>query len=203
VSLTYVLSEADRVFRQGRREFVRALAERLDALGATAAAVERGTQVVWSCADHCGSATLCPLDRPAADDPGRPLIPQVRIGAPPVGLPLAIRQQIGWAPGLPEAAGGHQLLPAARFALLLDEVAVLAPWLAEWAVCRALPGRLLPPSPIPFRGSGQGFPHCGKLRRRGPRERTRPTGSGTDRRGCARRWRGSVLSGWPSRRGSS
>jgi hypothetical protein len=128
MTLAYVLAEADRVFRRCRREFVAAFAGRLAALGVPAVPVGRGTGLVWSCAGRDGWASLAALDRPAKDDPGRPLVLRASVGRPP--------------------------LPAATFTALPDEVVALAPWVAEWLVSSLLPRRRLPASPIPLRGCG-------------------------------------------------
>jgi hypothetical protein len=151
VSVTYVLAEADRVFRQCRREFAGAFAARLGALGARAATLSRGTQLLWSCGGGHGFATLRPLDRPAANDLCRPLVPAASLGAPPAGTPQAAYRAVGLGQGRPPGPGPRHV-PAATFAALPDEVAALAPWLAEWAVSRLPPRRRLRPPPVPLRG---------------------------------------------------
>jgi hypothetical protein len=155
VSAAYVLNEADRVFRQSRREFAGTFAARLGALGARAATLNRGTQVLWSCAGGHGFATLRPLDRPAANDLCRPLVPAASLGAPPAGTPQAAYRAVGLGQGRPPGPGPRHEL-AATFAALPDEVAALAPWLAEWAVSRLPPRRRLRRPPVPLCGPGAG-----------------------------------------------
>jgi len=154
VSVTYTFSEADRVFRQCRRQFVATFAESLAALRANGALLHRGTQFVWSCRGRRGFTTIFSRDRPTVDDLSRPLIPSVWIGGPPSGRQAAVYRTVGQGLESPGEPANRRPMPAASFMGMPDEVISLAPWLAEWTVCRVASRRRLPPPPVPFRWDG-------------------------------------------------
>jgi hypothetical protein len=159
MTLSYILGEADRVFRESRRALVAGFAQRLEVLGARVARLDRGTRVIWACAGHLGCATIRAFSQPAVDDPGRPLVLRASIGAPPAGLRSAVSRLVGPDLELADEPGGQLPMPAAAFTFLPGEATALAPWLAEWALCRVTSRRRLPPPPVEFRGNGTSLRH--------------------------------------------
>jgi hypothetical protein len=148
------VQQSDHAYRVGRCVFVAAFIQRLAELGRPTTTTQRGTVAFWlDRGGHLGWATVTVYTGPDIWRPSCPLITRIKVNDTWEWLPARVLRGFGLEPRGSSTCGWEHL-SGIEVTTLPEELAALAPWVADWVVNRAALGYLLPPPPVPICATG-------------------------------------------------
>jgi hypothetical protein len=146
-----IVEQAERVFRQNRHLFMADFTRRLRELGRPATTC-RGTVGFWADpGPRLGWVALSMYCSPSSRHPDEPLILRVHVNDTGERLSARVLRDLNLHPqphSVTEPSGRDRI----ELSALPEELAVLAPWVAEWVVARTTPGAKLSAPPVSIPG---------------------------------------------------